>query len=170
MARFDFTVKERLFLVNQYRILEKLYPDEAEFYAKQRKIVASGYALNWEWLAPEISSTDQSLTIEECIEVCDILEMHRALSDSRASTGINADTVRFWGFDGNTEVKQLDYAHYVLTSGDGWSEIRNERDDYNSHLPLLDSYRAMLREWRPLPDKFNLSKEEIERITSARPK
>lgn len=45
-AKFDLSLKERLFLVNQFRILEALYPDEAEYYAIQREAVSAGYTLN----------------------------------------------------------------------------------------------------------------------------
>ena len=49
------TLKERLLLANQYLILEKLYPDEAEHYAELRKVVERGYALEYIDLVEQFS-------------------------------------------------------------------------------------------------------------------
>ncbi|MFA0674070.1 YfbU family protein, partial [Vibrio sp. 10N.222.51.A6] len=35
--------KERLALVNQFLILEKLYPEEADYYAQHRQAISEGY-------------------------------------------------------------------------------------------------------------------------------
>lgn len=42
------TKVERLILSNQYSILEKLYPEEAEHYHLQKKIVENGYSLHYD--------------------------------------------------------------------------------------------------------------------------
>jgi uncharacterized protein YfbU (UPF0304 family) len=61
----------------------------------------------------------------------------------------------------------------VLAPGGRWAELRNEMDDYNSGSPMLDRYRVMQREYKSLTSgrpQYKLSKDEIEQITSARPK
>jgi hypothetical protein len=41
------TRTERWILVNQYRILEALYPDEAKWFAENREALSSGYELHY---------------------------------------------------------------------------------------------------------------------------
>lgn len=71
---------ERLMLVNQYLILEGLYPDEKEFYANNRKAIEEGFELHYSDLFAGIS--DKTLTEKECREVLDILDMFRAITFS----------------------------------------------------------------------------------------
>lgn len=39
----QFTKKERLNLINQYKILSKLYPEDSEHYDELREILEDGY-------------------------------------------------------------------------------------------------------------------------------
>lgn len=144
MGKFDLTLKERLFLVNQYRILEKLYPDEAENLSRKRDVVSSGYSLDYNWLANDIEKDE--LSEEECKEMLDILSMHRALKSSCESAGVDPKLVAFKGFDGNTETKQFAYTVYLLERCNSWDDLHNKGHDYNNHFPTLRRYRAMLRE------------------------
>jgi uncharacterized protein YfbU (UPF0304 family) len=168
MPKFDLTLKERLFLANQYLILERLYPEHSEDYAKRRQIVTSGYSLDYDWIADEIDHNE--LTEEECREVRDILELHRALTFSAEKTGVEAEKVRFDGFDGNNETKQFGYASYILNVEGKWGELKRDgRKDFNSHSPTLSRYRLMLLEWKKMEPslRYDLDKTQIERILNA---
>lgn len=157
---------ERWILANQCRILEKLYPDEAQRYAKDRQALAGGYELHYGWLAEGILDEHHCLTEDECKEVMDILAMFKALHYSYEEltdkSGIQKPSVQFGGFSGNTETKELGYAAYL---GDRFPELDTDR---NSHIPLLPLYRKMLEEWKKEDDlnQIDLSKDAIKRITS----
>ncbi len=159
------TLKERLLLANQYLILEKLYPDEAEHYAELRKVVERGYALEYIDLVEQFS---EELSKEDCLEVHDILDMHRALHDAYGrledKSGINADEIRFQGFDANEETRQYVYVGFLLHDQKRWSE--SNRDDLNKPWRALPRYRKMLTKWGRSADRYHLIREDIVRIIS----
>jgi len=46
---------KRYELINQLLILEKLYPDEANYYSKNRKALEYGFELHYSWLTENLS-------------------------------------------------------------------------------------------------------------------
>lgn len=161
---------DRLILSFQLKILEKLYPEEAEYYAQNRKAIEEGYALHYDWLFEHIYD---GLSVEECKEVLEILDMYRAITfsieDMEDKTGLDHPFIKFAGFDGNTETKQMAYTRYFISDLDRYQELRYGKDyrDFNSHCPLLDKYRSMLEEWRKCQNPRQLSKETIIHIVNA---
>lgn len=153
-------------LSNQFRILEALYPDEAESYALARSAIEDGYEIAYDWNTPHINP--DVMTEAESKEVLDILDMYRALKDTwealPTKPAIDEWRVKFPGFDGNREVKQLGFAYY-LRKEDKFTEILGK--DLNSHAPLLDRYRQMLVEWERSANKHNLTESDLIRIASA---
>jgi len=166
--------EQRWMLANQYRILERLYPDEAEYYAQAREVLERGYELNYDWIAPHI--LERTMSEVECKEVLDILDMFSALERSyrqmaEKPAGVEEHDVQFHGFDGNHETDQLGYASFLIEKEGKWQELADHGDHLNSHAPFLDWYRRMLRVWqeRPTKQRFELSSDEIRRIVAARP-
>ena len=106
----ELSLKDRLILSNQYRILEKLYPEEADSLANDRRAIENGYTMNYAWLTGHLLD---ELSEERCNEVWDILEMHRALNftyrNLKDKEGIDEKKLKFRGFDGNEETKQFSY-------------------------------------------------------------
>src|SRR3546814_2004917 len=88
--------KERLFLSNQMRILEALYPEEAQYISTQRVAVERGYEFLYDFeLMSHIYEGDDTLSSDEAKEVWDTLEMFGALGDAdekadRKSTRLNS--------------------------------------------------------------------------------
>jgi uncharacterized protein YfbU (UPF0304 family) len=160
------TRTERWILSNQYRILAKLDPKDWERYARAEDALNSGYELEYDGLAKHVY--EDTLPTEECVEVINILEMHRMLKYGldrlEDKTGIDAQAITFHGFDGNNETKQLAYARFVCAKGTGRYEELDRGDDFNSHSPTLPRYRSMLERWRASADKYQLSKPDIVRI------
>jgi len=163
---------ERLVLSNQYRLLEALYPGEADYYSRHRKAVEEGYALNYRWLTEHLY---EELSEEACREVLDVLDMYRAITFSiRDSEGTGIDSKTFFpfpGFDGNNEAQELSYVHYFLTDLGRFEELRppSPGSNLNSHCPMLPKYRGMLRVWKSLGDPHHLSQDEIAKILEAPP-
>lgn len=176
--RFNLSPKDRLVLVNQYLILEKLFSGEQEevVFREKRKIVENGYALHYSDLNCSIAGG--GLSEEECMEVMDILDMHRVLDYSvdryypergAEREKIENDVV-FNGFDGNNEAEYLGYARFLMFELERWQEVLKGRPgfDLNSHCMVLEMYRRMLSEWGKSSDKYNLNREDIVRILAAR--
>ena len=116
------TPVERLQLINQFRILGKLYPEYAKDYAESRDIIAHGYTIEYEEVFSEVF---EEMDIEECKYVYDVLNLHRnliqsfdALTDKK---GLTLDDVRFRGFDGNNESKRWAFAEHLQKQGK-WKE------------------------------------------------
>lgn len=163
---------ERLSLINQYLILEKLYPEEADYYAKHRKAVQEGYKLHYKWLFENI---DNEMSEDDCREVLDILEMYRAITwsymDIKGVKDISEHKYMFKGFDGNNESEQLAYASYFIFDLERYQELLygKEYASLNSHMPTLDRYRRMLALWDSFDGKktMRLSLDKIDELLEA---
>jgi uncharacterized protein YfbU (UPF0304 family) len=139
----ELTVKERLFLINQYRILQHLSgKEDAEHYKHACQILEAGYTNEYGSFVDMFSE----LPLNGCDEVVDILDMHRHLNDAFESladkSGINASLVKFGGFDGNNEGRHMSYATFLIKDQGKWQEFKHI--DLNSHHTTLARYREML--------------------------
>ena len=163
---------ERLILSNQYRILESLYPDEAEYYENNRKAIEEGFELHYDDCFSVLS--EDVMTEEECSEVIDILNMYRSLTFSnKEEYGIDNYKLKFDGFDLNDEYegKRVIYARYFINDLDRFDELKYGKSyaDCNSHSLRMNMYRRMLEAWKKLDKKYkDLTKEEILRIINER--
>ena len=166
----DFSITERLIIANQFKILEKLYPEEAEYYAAHRKALESGYKLHYAEIAENFFD---EMSEEECREVIDILDMYRSLTFSfnrlPDKTGIAESEIHFDGFDGNDETRQYLYAQYFIVDLDRFTELTygQKHPDLNSHGHRLQKYRTMLAVWNSIDDKHNLNPDQIRVILDA---
>jgi uncharacterized protein len=161
---------ERLKLINQFKILEQLYPGEADHYKNQRTVLEWGYTRHYSdmfhWIADEMSE-------EECNEIVEILELHRVLYDAyqklKDKKGINPEDIQFKGFDGNNESKEMLYATFYMHELDGYRELRGsgQSPDYNSHHPMIEKYRSMVKVWSGKAKSRQLGKEDIVDIIQA---
>lgn len=167
----ELTKVERLTLINQMKILEQLYPDDATYYQEHRTALEKGFRLHYSWL---FEGLHEEMSEVECREVLDVLDMYRALTFSiqRLDGGLEIAELShfpFPGFDGNNEPRQLSYCRYFVVKLGRFNELQEEDrgfDSFNSHKPMLELYRGMLEVWKSLPDRINLSSEDIKRILS----
>lgn len=164
---------QRLFLYNQYLILEKLFPEEKEKYSNFRKALMYEFSLEYENM---IEFFDEEMTEEKCIEVHDILDMYRALYNSYDrlpdKSLIDKDKIHFDGFDGNNESEQLSYALFLIYDLGKYEKLRdvkNKYDSLNSHSWRLNKYRTMLSVWKSIPseDRYELNAQQIQEILEA---
>ena len=151
------TPVERQSFINQFRILQQLADDEYVKKDYERKIEAlsSGYELHYQDVLEDVQ--ENTLTAEQCREILDILEMFRgiiysfiALEREQKLTDLNRSQVRFAGFDGNNECEAMCYVKYFIKDLDRYSEIQEFAGpyfDYNSHFPMMSTYRDMLIKW-----------------------
>lgn len=166
----ELSKKERLGLIYQLRILEALYPDEAEHFSENREALESGYSLHYEWLFQSLSD---DLSPEACREVLDVLDMYRAITfglqnladDDSLKTHHRA---KFRGFDGNNEGQLMGYVRYFIMDLGRFEELKEGKfPSFNSHMPMLETYRRMLTVWRSFSDKFVLSRDDIAALLGA---
>lgn len=169
-----FSRKERLFLSNQMRILEGLYPDEADYISTQRVAVERGYEFLYDLeLMNHIAGDEDAMTADEAKEVWDTLEMFGALGDADAANPAaegEPAPLLFRGYDGNNEGKFMGFAAYTVQKLHRFEYVKLARENYwNSHMPMRPVYQRMLAVWRALPDgsRLNLDKEQAARVRAA---
>ena len=163
---------ERLLFANQFRILEKLYPDDAEYYENNRIALEEGFQGHYSNIFEGIS--EDELSEEECEEVIEILNMYRAITFSYQNSddkeGISESDIRFEGFDLNDqyEGKRVIYARYFINNLNRFVELKYEKAyaDCNSHWCKMSDYRRMLNIWKELNKEMTLSNAEIKRLVS----
>jgi hypothetical protein len=164
---------ERLQLINQFRILEKLYPDEAEHYAESREIIARGYTIQYEEVFGEVFD---EMDIEDCKYVYDVLDLYRVLIGSYMALndkkGLTPEDVRFRGFDGNNESKRYALAEHLRKQG-MWTETLT--GGLNSHFMMtMTLYPRMLEKFEPIRKQilashtgdWQLTAEQIREVIS----
>lgn len=163
------TKSERLILANQYRILTFVDPKNAKSYERAQEALESGYESAINTLFDPIFD---GLSESECSFVIRVMAMYDALQRSQSTLGANAgvtkEEVQFPGFDGNHETEYMAYARYVIQHEDRFTYLEPVGSDFNSHMPSLALYRAMLREWQAAGEKYDLSEGEIRHLLSSR--
>ena len=138
---------KRYELINQLLILEKLYPDEADYYAKNRKALEYGFELQYSWLTENLN---EGLTVEECREVLDIMDMYRSITFSwnRLNPKESVpDSIKFKGFDGNNESALRSYVQYFVMDLERFEELK-----YGQSFPSFNSHT---RNASALPESTN---------------
>lgn len=159
---------ERLMLHNQLLILEKLYPDDAEHYAVQREALRSGYAAAYELAMAAICPEKEVLSREECSEVIQIMVMFQVLG--RAAKDLPEKQqffAKFRGFDGNNEGGQLGYCKFLVDRERKFSDLPRGDDGFNSHSPVLETYRRMRKVWDGMGSPPEVSTDQAKKIVEA---
>ncbi len=160
----ELSKKERLFLFNQYLILEKLYPEDPSLWKEQQTIVLQGFESDYDALT--YSMID--ISAEICNEVIDILQMFHSLHGSyeclEDKSGIEENDLMFDGFDGNEEPDHYIYVQFVIEEQKLFEEF--SKVELNSHAHRLNGYRQKLSRWREYGRYDTLTKEQIQSIIS----
>lgn len=169
----ELSLKDRLILANQYRILQMLHEakgnhEEAEGYGLWVDMLDRGYTGEYRELTTWMEK--EPLTEEECSEVKDILDMyemmHRAYGDLEDKGIFTEENVTFPGFDGNHESSRVAYCAY-LHKAEKYEHVINPQR-LNTHTRMLERYRRMLAVWDPATTKAYLTKDDLEKIIAAK--
>jgi uncharacterized protein len=159
---------ERWILSNQLRILGKLFPNAAERWNEAQEVLESGYEPHYDILAQNVS--EATMSEEDCRDVTDILDMfsmlNRAIEGITERSGIYQHGLKFHGFSSNQERRALAYAEFLCRHDGGRFKDLHIRE-FDSHSPMMDTYRLMLREWKSSENQQKLTKDDIVRITNA---
>ena len=170
----NLTKLDRIVLVNQLRILEALYPDEASHLSVQREVLECGYEMLYEWYTDHISEGSSAMTVNESREVWDTMDMFDAINQSLPDS-LNKDEyilTQFNGYDGNNEGKFMNFARFTVERLKRFEYIpMREVDRWNSHMPMRPAYLRMLSEWKKIPEpyRFNMSIDNLKTVLAAAP-
>ena len=119
-----------------------------------RRMVCDGHmwALDWLYHMPgQLGWPEAPPAVQE---VCDILEMFDLMEcgfdalpqDEREE---RMEECRFKGFDGNNESEQMHIARILVEDLGRWERFKG-RATGNTHYPVLEAYRRMLRVFHPM--------------------
>ncbi len=143
---------ERLQLVNQYKILEKLDPENEKHYAELRKILEKGITIFYE-------------------KVFVFWALQYGFKKLQDKSGLEAQNVLFLGFDVRDE-DEWRFAEYWRGTGALWQKtLKMDMDPYSPGVPT-GRYTKMLERWNVIKtkyegkEKWKLTKEEIRAIIS----
>ncbi len=169
----ELSLKDRLILANQYRILQMLHEaksekEEADGYALWVEMLDRGYSGEYSELTTWMQK--EPLTKEECSEVKDVLDMyemmHRAYGDLDDKGSLKEEDVTFPGFDGSNESSRMGYCTHLYKAEKYQHVITPQR--LNTHTRMMERYRRMLLVWEPATKKAYLTKEDMEQIITAK--
>ncbi len=140
--------RDRLLLINQYRILASLDKNEESHYMELIEILERGYSIFYsmvdEWVSEDMPEKEGRFVIE-------VLDLYRAIEDVKRSTKeIKIQEHRygiFPGFDGNNESEHLGFCRFLIEKQGKFQEQKqylHKNDGMNSHMPMIEKYQRML--------------------------
>jgi uncharacterized protein YfbU (UPF0304 family) len=182
-APYTINNTNRLILRNQEQLLsmsDALDDDERAWHRKNVRILESGFTSEYHDvfcpLHPEIP-------YKRTVELFDILDMFRVLRNSyerlndEEKTAVEERDISFRGFDysSSEETALPGYVDYLFEDkryGELKEPLARFSDGGNSHMPVIDVYRRMLRcfkqVWRPhLMSATPLTVAEMNRVIAA---
>lgn len=167
---FDLSLKDRLILANQYRILEMLDEKQSGRHAVHREILTTALETYYVTLLDDFSN---DLNLDVSHEVMDILAMFTRLRLSfehlAGASAVSAQDIEFLGFHPQFESEMLGFARFYMKKlgRHRWlSETLGE--GLESGAPMLDVYRRMFAAWKSIGMSKVLTDAEIAQIVAAR--
>ena len=159
---------ERWILSCQYRILEALYPQEADEFRKVREALDRGDAAviaahapfsdRHEPLDPDLSEEDRS-RIRRILSLFDALQhSHREMEEPPAID--DPEELLFRGFDAESERALAEYASRLLAETGQFAHV-DHKESLDGEGPMLPAYQRMLDAWRTYSDKRDLTTVQI---------
>ncbi|WP_170111871.1 YfbU family protein [Photobacterium frigidiphilum] len=164
----DLTVKDRLFLKNQYEILKMLQPDNADSYDEKLEILESGYSLFYKEL--DLSLSEDELSEENCRFVLNVLSLFEAIHFYTQEHPDDSEVIehyrsQFAGFDGNNECRLMSFALFLVRTQHRFEHL--DITEFNSHCEMYSTYLRMLDRKRTLNTNGSLSREQVIEILHA---
>lgn len=160
---------ERAILANQMTIMELLDPGNGPSFSRNRHILQNGFVN--EYSSMMVSIAEEELSLDECREVINIMQMHGDLAFSYRwlidKSGLDQRAIEFVGFDANSEAQQHAYCKFLVERGSTFDGLMMRDVDLNSHAPTLRMYRDMLTIWHAYTNS-PLTKEQIVSIVEAK--
>ena len=167
------TKQERIGLIHQHRIIQRLYPDEVTDNENAIEILINGYEYLYDELYGCVYDGEDTMSEEECKEVWDTLSMFESIDRTIKDMGAkhyDGMGTKFFGYDGNNEGKFLGFAEFTVTKWRRFSHLPLEKDNYfNSHTPARNTYGNMLSVWKKIDvaERYPMSQENLDKVLDA---
>lgn len=164
---------ERITLIHQHRIIQKLYPEESAINEKAIEILSNGYEYLYDEIYQYVYEGNDVMSEDECKEVWETLAMFDSIDRTLESLGQHHDsrnTTKFFGYDGNNEGKFLGFAEFTVMKEGRFSYLPLHKDNYfNSHMPAREIYQRMLEVWSGIDasKRYPMSQESLEKVLAA---
>lgn len=163
--------KDRILLINQYKILAALNIEERDRYQELIEILENGYSIFYSeidyWVSEEMPSEEGKFVLE-------ILDLYRAIEDiKRSNKDERIRTHRnayFRGFDGNNETEYMGFCRFLIETQGKFQEQKHyliKNDNLNSHMPMIPTYTRMLEKKSQLGINFSMTTEQALQILDA---
>jgi uncharacterized protein YfbU (UPF0304 family) len=167
----EISKKDRVILINQYRILAALNKDEADHYNELIGILENGYEIFYSMIDEWISD---DMPYDEGKFVLNVFDLYRAIEDLKRSSK-NQELhdhhhSYFAGFDGNNETQYMGFARFLIEKQGKFSEQEQylrKNDNLNSHMPMIGKYQRMLEKAKSIESIWNMNVEEALEILNA---
>ena len=153
---------DRLILANQFEILGKLNEDPSlEELSSHLKsgyswIYDQSYALH---VSPDFDDHDTQIVLN-ILEVFESIQVSYDKLSDEDKKKISETSIIFPGFDGNNESRFRWFADALYANGN-YAHVKSRS---NSHMPCIGMYQTMFTKWKSMPNKYELSIEEIKQI------
>ncbi len=165
---------ERMLMAQNFEILAKLNPEDAESYQWRADVLQNGYEPLYPWLFEWFAKDSDVISEEQGEYVYEIPRMYDAIVWSLKQQKIElpeslAYRAKFPGFDGNDEAGLLGFANHYCKGG-RYDILKQDGQIPNSHMPTRFLYEPMLREWREIKETREglLSEQDILRLLQAK--
>ena len=120
-------------------------------------------------------SEEGEFTMAESSKIFDVLDMYRGIENYMNANPEDDEVnkhlaARFRGFDGNHELRQMQFVDFAVNRMGRYSELKpkgKESEDFNSHIPMMDEYERMVGVWQKAKNRVKLTKKEVLAILEA---
>lgn len=163
MKTIELSDKDRLMLVNQFKILDLL--NNNHDHENWIKILESGFVNNYQDLffniSPEVSA-------DVCERVYRILDLYRAIDTYKFHNPNDTEVISnhdssFHGFDTNYELDHYVYANFLFANSK-YEESAPKKSERQFGISCLSKYVPMLRLWSTFDDSMKLTREQVLQI------
>ena len=168
----ELSKKERVMLINQYKILKRLDETSSHHYDELIEILEHGYKTFYSTIEQSIS---EDMSIEKSKLVLNVLTIYRIIEDFKADNPNDTELKNhlfsfFDGFDGNNEAEYLLFTRFLIVKQKKFTEqlsYTDKNDNFNSHSRSVHRYKRMIAKWYQFEQSYDLSRTQIIEILKA---
>jgi uncharacterized protein YfbU (UPF0304 family) len=168
----ELSKKDRVILINQYRILSHLDPENRSDYEQIIEVLQRGYTIFYsmvdDWVADEMLE-DEGHFVIQILNIYRHIEGYKQKNPGDKEVNEHPYAV-FAGFDGNEEGKFFGLARFMIERLDKWVEQKpywKQTDGLNSHAPMVDKYERMIAKWKEAGGGYEFNRERVLQILNA---
>ncbi|WP_336937063.1 YfbU family protein [Acinetobacter modestus] len=151
---------ERIILINQFKILNKLEPES--FYEQHIEALEGGFTNFYDEIYQDLNDEVPNDTLDFTNNV---LEMYRAMTvfANKSDDQELKSLVVFNGFDQTGEFDYWNYTDFLICKLGRYPELRANKgnDDFSSHSSIISKYKRQFKVWEKhgKPIFENITKE-----------